>query len=775
MSRVRRLAAEADEPVELVSREEAPALPKREPYVGRPLRRIEDDRLLRGAGRFVDDIAPEGCLHLEFLRSPYASGTITEIATEAACAAPGVAAVLTGRDVADLGHASVNPLVEGIRAPLFPILPRAQVCAAGQPVAAVVADTQVHARDAAQLIELIVDERDASLSPEPTQAFAQRWSNAEVDGAFAAAARVVEVTVQHARLAPSPLEPRAALATPDQAGGLTVHLSTQTPHRAHADLARILRIPPDAIRVVAPDVGGAFGGKASIYPEEVLVALTALRLGRPVKWCATRGDEFLSATHGRGGTLKGRLAVAADGRFLALKAEIAFPLGHWMPFSGAVPARNAARILPGPYRVEAVDIAMSGHVTDTAPLGIYRGAGRPEAAMLMERLADEAARALALDPADLRRLNLRRPDELPARTPTGETLDLGDYPGLLAEACATGRYDELCVERARRRAAGEVCGIGLAVYVEPCGQGWESASLRLGGDGRIIATTGSTAQGQGRETTFGQIVADALGLSPDRIVIRHGDTAQSPVGIGALASRSTAIGGSALLKAAETFRDNARDMAARLLQTSPRRVAWDDDGLFPMGLPRGPRLSWSALAAQDGGELETAIKFEAPGEAWAAGACLAAVSIDQETGEPTIQRLVFVDDAGVVVNPMLVEGQLLGGLAQGLGEALMERIVYDESGQLLTGSFMDYQMPRAADLPPVILAKRPTPSVMNPLRAKGVGEAGCIGIPAAIVNAVVDALSPFGVRHLDMPLTSATIWSAMRGAGKPSTDNGADR
>ena len=746
--------------------EEAPAAPSREPLVGRSLRRVEDDRLLRGEGRFVDDIAPQGCLHLEVLRSPYATGTITELATDAARAAPGVVAVLTGADLDGFGHASVNPLVKGLKPPLFPVLPKTEVLATGQPVAVVVAETLGEARDAAQLIELVVENPDlGAASREARQAFAQRWRVGDVEAAFAATAAVVEITIQHARLAPSPLEPRAALAAPDEAGGLTVHLSTQTPHRARADLARILRLDPSRIRVVAPDVGGAFGGKASIYPEEVLVALAALRLGRPVKWCATRSEEFLSATHARAGTLKGTLAVAGDGRFLALKAEVAFPLGHWMPFSGAVPARNAARILPGPYRIGAVDIAMSGHVTDTAPLGIYRGAGRPEAAMLMERLADEAARALALDPADLRRVNLWPPNALPARTPTGEMLDAGDYPGLLDAACASGRDDELRVERDRRRAQGEVFGIGLAVYVEPCGQGWESASVKLASDGRVIAATGSTAQGQGRETAFAQILADALGLSPDRVVIRHGDTAHTPDGIGALASRSTAIGGSALFEAAEEFRTKARALAARLLQTSPDCVAWDDDGFFTLGMPRGPRLTWAALASHGGGKLKAAVRFEAPGEAWAAGACLAAVSIDRDTGEPTVERLVFVDDAGVVVNPMLVEGQLLGGLAQGLGEAFMEQIVYDESGQLVTGSFMDYRMPRAADIPPVIMAKHSTPSVMNPLGAKGVGEAGCIGIPAAIVNAVVDALSPFGVTHLDMPLTGAKIWTAMRAQG----------
>lgn len=736
-------------------------------WVGQALRRREDERLVRGAGRYVDDLAPQGCLHLDFVRSPYAGGVIEALDLEAARTATGVIAVFAGADVAGLGHASVNPLVDRLEAPPFPILPESEVGANGQPVAVVVADTLAHARDAAQLVELSVRARAPRAPSEATQAFGHRWRAGAVEAAFAAAATVVEVTVRHARLSPSALEPRAALATIDLEGRLTVHLSTQTPHRARADLAHILRIGPEAIRVVAPDVGGAFGGKASIYPEDILVAFAALTLRRPVKWCATRSDEFLSATHGRGGVLKGALALAEDGRFLALKAEVAFPLGHWMPFSGAVPARNAGRILPGPYRIAAVDISTRGDVTDTAPLGIYRGAGRPEAAMLMERLVDEAARVLGRDPADLRGRNLLNPGELPARTPTGETLDAGDYPGLLGEACRLADYEALRADCDRRRAAGEICGIGLAVYVEPCGQGFESATIELRADGMIVAATGSTAQGQGRETAFAQIVADALGVTPDQIVIRHGDTAETPEGVGALASRSTAIGGSALLKAAEALRDKANVHAARLLQVALKDIASDAEGFFARDDPRGPRLTWSALADAAPDDLTVSLRFEAAGEAWASGCCLAAVAIDRETGELSIERLVYVDDAGVVVNPMLVEGQLIGGLAQGLGEALMEKIVYDESGQLLTGSFMDYRLPRAGDIPPVSLAKRSTPSAMNPLGVKGVGEAGCIGVPAAIVNAAVDALAPFGVRHLDMPLTSAALWRAMHDGALP--------
>jgi len=526
------------------------------------------------------------------------------------------------------------------------------------------------------------------------------------------------------------LEPRAALAAYDIGSDLlTVWLSTQTPHRARADLAAILGRSEASIRVVAPDVGGAFGGKASLYPEEAAVALAALRLQMPVKWTATRSDEFLSATQGRGSTLHGELALSASGRMLGLRARACAPLGHWMAYSAVVPARNATRILPGPYRIPAVDLSAEGRHDPHAPVGIYRGAGRPEAAMLLERLADMAARRLNMDPAELRRLNLLPDSEFPAKLPAGGALDSGQYVGLLDDALALSGYAERRRRNEARRRQGEVCGIGIGFYVEPCGQGYESAALRHDGSGRFTVSTGSTAQGQGRETAFAQILADALRVRPEAIRVVHGDTSLCPVGVGALASRSTAIGGSAILMAVDRLADSLG------------------------GLPVG---DWSDAPAH-----EVSVVYEAPGEAWSSGCCVAAIRIDRDTGVLTIESIIWVDDAGTVVNPMLVEGQLRGGLAQGLGEALMERIVYDADGQLLTGSLMDYAVPRAEDIPPVTLASRVTPSPSNLLGAKGVGEAGCIGVPAAIVNAAIDALAPFGVRHLDMPLTPEKLWRNM--------------
>lgn len=739
-------------------------------WIGRSIARVEDGRLLAGRGTFIDDLAPQDCLHLVFLRSPRARGIVRQLDLSDARAAPGVVAAFSGDDLGALGDAAVNPLLPGMRIPRFRLLATDRVYAVGQPVAAIVATSALDAVHAAGLVKLSFDHapEEPGLQEEVVS---HAWSTGDVEGLFQTAHRIVQVKVQHARLAPSAIEPRAALGTwNNDERLLTVWLATQTPHRARTDLAGILGLDAEQIRVIAPDVGGAFGGKASIYPEDAMVAWAAWNLRRPVKWCSTRSDDLAAATHGRGGTTEGELAVNSAGRMIALRARLEFPLGHWLPFSAVVPGRNAGRILPGPYRVEAVDVRLSGKLTNTASVGIYRGAGRPEAAMLMERLADKAACALDLDPAEFRRRNLLAPEALPYRTPTGETLDSGDYPALLAKACQRAGYDTLRREQRARRERGEICGVGLSIYTEPCGEGWESATVSLTVDGALMVATGSSAQGQGRETAFAQIAADVLGVPPDRISVRHGDTATTPAGIGALASRSTAIGGSAVLRAAESLRHMACREAAGILGCSATGLATDGDGLTSLGDPNR-MLSWRELAAHclasdrqgtDGHALSASEVFRASGEAWSSGCCVAQVSVDLETGVPRVERITMVDDIGVVVNPMLVEGQLHGGMAQGLGEALMEKIVYDTDGQLLTGSLLDYALPRAADIPAVVSDRLSTPSPFNALGAKGVGEAGCVGVPAAIVNAVVDALSPFGITQIDMPITGETIWRAMR-------------
>ncbi|MGE3990029.1 xanthine dehydrogenase family protein molybdopterin-binding subunit [Pseudorhodoplanes sp.] len=738
-------------------------------WVGQPLRRFEDAALVTGKGRFVDDLRLPETLFMEFARSNHARGLIVSLNVTDAENMPGVVAVLKAPEPGTLGHAAVNRVLPHMRMLPFPVLPVAEINAVGQPVAAVVATRASIAADAAELIHAEIEPVPLWDDEEPVYRHEHRAG--DVAEAFASAAQIVRVTIAHERVAPVALEPRAAMAFWDEgAQMLNVWLSTQTPHRARSDLAAILNLSEKKIRVVAPDVGGAFGGKASIYPEDALVALASVQLKRPVKWRGSRTEDFLAATQGRGATVSGELALDRDGKFLGLRAKLDYPLGHWLPFSAAVPGKNAARCLPGPYVCANVDIVLEGRAENAAAVGIYRGAGRPEAAMLMERLADKAALTLGLDPAEIRRRNLIPSDAFPYRTATGSFLDSGDYPQLLELAKEKAGYDEALRMRDERRAAGEVCGIGIAVYTEPCGHGWESAEVRLDPDGSIVAATGSSAQGQGRETAYAQIVADVLRTRPERIAVDHGDTANCPAGIGALASRSTPIGGSALVQAAEQFREKARLCAARLLQADPDHLTLTESG-FETAIPVRRGLTWrdlariaqadAEIAAEFGKGLCTPVVYEAEGEAWSSGCVIASVAIDRETGVLMLERIVWIDDAGTIVNPMLAQGQMIGGLAQGVGEATLERIVYDDDGQLLTASFMDYAIPRAVHIPELVLGKIETPSPFNALGTKGIGEAGCVGVPAAIVNAAVDALMPFGVTHLDMPLSGEKLWSAM--------------
>lgn len=678
-----------------------------------------DERRLRGGGRYVSDFAPEGCLHLAFARSPHARARIESVSVTAARAIPGVAAVYSGADVAGLDGIEVSRPFEGIAVPPHPLLAQGEVFAVGEPFAAAVADSPEAARDAADLIEFEVDVLDAVSGPDPARvAYRKVWSAGDVEAAFADAHKVVRVHVEQPRLAAAPMEARATLAVPE-AGGVRVWTSTQAPYRVRKDIAKVLGLAESSVRVVAPDVGGAFGAKGATYREDVFVAWVALRLARPVKWVAGRGEDFLSTQHGRGNSVEAELALSADGRFLALRASIVCALGSVMTNSSAITGFNFARILPGPYRVPTVRIELEGRLSDTASVSIYRGAGRPEAAFLMERLADAAARALDMDPAEIRRRNFVPAASMPWTSATGAHLDSGDYGAILEALLAHAGYDELRADVLRRRAAGELAGIGLASFVEPCGRGLESARVKIEPGGRVTAWTGATSQGQGRERAFARIVAGELGVSPGLVDIHHGDTADLPTGVGALASRCTGIGGSALALAARRARD-------------------------------------------EGGDATEV--YEAGGEAWSCGSCLALLRIDRETGEPALERLLVADDAGRIIDSVGAEGQLHGGIAQGLGQALLERIAYDATGQLLTGSFLDYAMPRAADFRAPELLHTETPTPLNTLGAKGLGETGCIAVPPAIVNAALDALSGMGVADLGMPLTAPALWRAMENA-----------
>jgi carbon-monoxide dehydrogenase large subunit len=702
-------------------------------WLGRACTRREDEPLLRGLGRYLADLSPPGCLHAAFARSAMAHADIALANLPALRALPGVRLVLTGEDLLALGHLAINPLFAGVRAFDQPALARGRVLCVGMPIALVVADTAEQARDAAEALAVdyhplaACTQAEAALTapallagwPDNTT-FTQRHAAGDLAQARAQAAVEVQVRIACPPVAPMALEPRGFLAH-WQHGRLTAWTPLQSPHRARLELARVLGLAPEQVRTIAPDVGGAFGGTASLGPEEVALAAAALRLAAPLRWVATRVEDFVSAPQGRAGSIAAQAFFAADGQLLGLSAELLYALGCRSTWSTPVPALNAARMLPGPYRCDAIAIVARGVATNTAAVGIYRGAGRPEAALVMEGLMDAAARRLGLDPVAVRLRNTVPASAMPWTTPTGQRLDSGDYAGLLDAACLLAELPALRAEQARRRAAGECVGIGVNLYVEPCGTGWESARLTRWPDGRVLLASGSSAQGQGHATAFAQIAADALGLAPAQIEVVEGDSDQAPAGIGALASRSMAIGGSAVLRAAQ---------ALRALPVAPEPVSVE-------------------------------IIHTAQAEAWSAGCCIVLASVDPATGAVRAERAFWVDDAGTVVNPLLFEGQMHGGFAQGLGQALMETMHYDDEGQLLTGSLMDYAVPRADDMPELVHRSRPSATQANPLGAKGVGESGCIAAPAALRGAVLDALAPFGIHHLDLPMTPASVWQAL--------------
>ena len=691
--------------------------------------RVEDRRLITGCGQYTHDVCHDGMLHAVFVRSQHAHARLAEVDVRAARTAPDVRAVFVAADLGDACIPPINPIASAHPAWPCPLLAEGTVRFVGQPIVLVVALTRAAAEAAAELLAIDYAELPTAGDLAPGAAAVLRFAHKSGPPVDPAATGSLRAVARHRqpRLAAAPMETRAAVAHWEHSG-LTMWLPTQSPARARDDIAHMLGLAKQQVRVIAPDVGGAFGARASVNPEDLLTAFAAHRLGGTVKWAASRSEEFTSATHGRGAFLEGALSMDANGHFVHLEARLAFPLGAWLPFSAAMPVRNAARILPGPYRVGSVDIEAHATQSNAAAVNIYRGAGRPEAALLMERLVDAAARVGGIDPVELRRRNLIPASAMPYDTPTGERLDSGDYPAALERACERFGYAAERAQQARRRAAGELVGIGLAMYVEPCGQGWESARVTLLPDGTVTVASGSAAQGQGHQTTYAAIVATVLGLDPQLVTAVHGDTALCPDGIGALASRSIAIGGSAVQAAAR-----------------------------------------AAAARRDAGEplpLTAESVYTAPGEAWSYGCVIARMSILAETGKPRIERLVWVDDAGRVISPQLAEGQLHGGLAQGIGQAMLERIVYDDSGQLLTGSFLDYALPRAGDMPPLEIDSLCIPATANALGAKGVGEAGTIGVPAALLNAAIDALSPFDVTDLDFPLTADRLWRTINTSTK---------
>jgi aerobic carbon-monoxide dehydrogenase large subunit len=750
------------------------------------MRRREDRALLTGRGRFVDDLAVGGVLHVVLARSPHAHARIRSVDAAAARRAPGVVAVITADDLGPIGPVPLMRLAPGTVVPEYPILASGAVRSQGIPVAAVVADSTYAAVDGVDRLAIDyeplagVADADGALAAGAPQvvpvsrdnrALAVAWRHGDAERAFRDAAHRVTLTVQQQRLCGVPMEPRGALARWDPVTGeLTVWTSTQAPFRIRSSLARMLGLDEARVRVIAPDVGGGFGVKGGPYREEVLVAWLARRLERPVKWVSTRAEDLLTTNHGRGGKSTGEMALDADGRILGLRARIRQPLGSTLAVTVGGTPQNHGRCLPGSYVVEHVDIESVGVFTTTPPVGAYRGAGRPEAAFLIERLMDEAARTLKVDPVELRRRNLIPKERFPFKTATGQVYDSGDYAEVLERTLAMADYAGLRRAQAERRARGEIVGIGVAKYVEPSALGWESGQVRVEATGAVLAVTGSSAHGQGHETTFAQIVADELRVHPDVVTVRHGDTHGAPQGIGTFGSRSTALGGSALALAARDVRDKARKMAAGLLEAAAQDVVPVEGGFGVVGAP-GRQVTWARVAEHayrgqglpQGVEpgLEATRFFSPEGEVWSAGAFVVSIGIDRDTGVVTPERIAWLDDAGTIVNPLLADAQLEGSLAQGWGQVMMEDAALDRDGHLLSGTLMDYAIPRADDMPHAEIGHANTPSPNNPLGVKGIGEAGTIGIPPAMVNAVVDALSPFGVTHVDMPLTPEKIWRAL--------------
>jgi carbon-monoxide dehydrogenase large subunit len=755
-------------------------------FVGSHVKRLEDPRLLQGQGGYLDDLALPGLGHLAFVRSPHAHAAIAALDAAAARAVPGVLAVLVAADLAGLAP---KPLVgpPGMQRPPHTPLAIDAVRYVGQPIAAVVADAPARARDGADAVTVqytprpVVTDPDAALDA-GALAYEHGWTHGDVEAAFGEAARVVRLRTAHPRLAPLPLEPRGCAAR--YAGGqLTVWTSTQMPHRVKADLAAALGIAEHRIRVIAPDVGGGFGAKGGLYDDELVVVAAAVRLGRPVKWIETRSESFLATMHGRGQTLEGELAVGADGAFLGLRVTGLADLGAAPETFGALPPLLASRLVTGAYRIPAAEVTVRAVYTHKTPTGPYRGAGRPEASYLIERLADLAAAELGLDPVEIRRRNFVPPDAFPYRAPSGLLYDCGRYATTLDRALELAGYPALRAEQAAARRAGRYVGIGLSAFVETAGtgpsrqmamQGWEYGAVRVEPSGSATVLTGTSPHGQGLATTFAQIVADALGIGLEDVTVLHGDTAVVPAGFGTVGSRGACVGGSAVHVAAQAVREKARRLAAHLLEASPEDVVFEDGRLLVRGVP-GRALGFREVAREAyranrlpaGMEpgLEGSCFFDPPEFTVPFGVYVAVVEVAADTGVVRLRRFIGVDDVGTVLSPVLLEGQLHGGIAQGIGQALGEEVVHDASGQCLTGSLMDYAAPRADDLPSFELDRTVTPTPVNPLGAKGAGEAGSVGAPAAIVNAVVDALAPLGIRDLAMPLRPERVWAAIRAAG----------
>jgi carbon-monoxide dehydrogenase large subunit len=768
--------------------------------IGQPVRRVEDRRFLTGRGRYLDDIERPHEAHLFVLRSLYAHAAIRRIDTAAAGAAPRVLAVLTGEDLARDGIGTI-PCLSALEnrdgskmaLPPYPALAQGRVRHVGNPVAAIVADTAAAARDASELIEIDYEPLPAAVDTVAAVApgapavwdeapgnLAFDWELGDretVERTLAGARHRVNLELVNNRVVVNSMEPRGAIGEYDPGeDAFTLHSSTQGSHFLRNLLAEhVFKVPENRIHVVTPDVGGGFGMKLFLYPEHILVLWAAKRLGCPVKWVPSRSEAFLSDTQGRDNVTRLELALDEDFGFQALAVSTLANMGAYLSnFAPEIPTFSGAMMLSGVYRIPAIHVRIKGVYTNTAPVDAYRGAGRPEAAYALERLVDTAARQLGASAAELRRRNFVRPSAMPYKTALSLTYDSGNFARNMEDALAAAEAQGLRARKAQSAAHGRYRGQGYAVYIEQSGMGMdEFAELRFDPAGTLTMLMGTQSSGQGHQTAYAQLAAERLGLLPEKVRVLQGDSAVIAFGRGTGGSRSLPVGGAAAAHAAEKLIQKGRKIAAHLLEAAEADIVFED-GLFTIaGTDRRLCIEEVARAAFDPTRLPPGLEtglaesghFTPPAPTFPNGCHLCEVEIDPETGEIRVERYLVVDDFGTVVNPLLLRGQVQGGVAQGVGQAMLEACIYDaDSGQLLSGSLTDYALPRADDLPAIQFFYNVVPCRTNPLGVKGAGEAGAIGAPPALVNAVIDALAPLGVQKLDMPLTPERVWRAIRAA-----------
>jgi aerobic carbon-monoxide dehydrogenase large subunit len=776
--------------------------------IGAAIARKEDHRFVTGHGRYTDDLKRPGQVHAYFLRSTVAHGKIKSVDTSKARKMPGVLGVFTGPDIAGdkVGGPICGWMIHSkdgtpMKAAPHPTMAIDTVRYVGDHIALIVAETYSQARDAAEAIDLDIQTlpvvtdaahaQDAGAPQLHAEAPRNRvfdWhlgDKAQTDAAFAKAAHKVSLKLTNNRLVPNAMEPRAAIGDYDAGDDhYTLWTTSQNPHVARLVLSAFVGLAPEnKLRVIAPDVGGGFGSKIFIYPEEIAVAWASKRVGRPVKWTAGRDEAFLGDAHGRDHHTLAELALDANGKITGLRVKTIANLGAYLStFASSVPTYLYGTLLSGQYAIPAIYCEVDAVYTNTAPVDAYRGAGRPEATYVVERLVEEAARQLKIDPVELRRRNFVT--AFPHQTPVIMAYDIGDYDASLREALTRIDYAGFPARKAAAKAKGKLRGLGFSTYIEACGLApsaavgslgagvglWESAEVRVNPTGSVEVLTGSHSHGQGHETTFAQVVADRLGIGMDKIEIVHGDTDKVQFGMGTYGSRSAAVGLSAIVKALDKIEEKARKIAAHVLEASPKDIVFEKGEFRVTGTDRKLTFAETALNAYVAhkfptSEIEPGLKetafYDPINFTFPAGCHICEVEIDPDTGVTRIVHFVAVDDFGKVINPMIVEGQVHGGIAQGIGQALLEHGVYDhETGQLLTGSYMDYAMPRADDLPRYDVGLTETPCPNNPLGVKGCGEAGAIAAPAAVMNAVTDAL---GVKEFDMPATPLRVWRAIHG------------